>query len=106
MQNKKIIIIIAILTIRPFAFGQDSAAKNAQLLLEVDRNLNPESFESYRKLINIEPNGKKKEFVLFTVKMGKDRVAALFISPARPLCLTVSSGSLKAHSDLQFYRLF
>ena len=82
MQNKKIIIIIAILTIIPFAFGQDSAAKNAQLLLEVDRNLNPESFESYRKLINIEPNGKKKEFVLFTVKKGKDRVAALFISPA------------------------
>lgn len=82
MQNKKIILIIAILTIIPFAYGQDSAAENAQLLLEVDRNLNPESFESYRKLINIEPNGRKKEFVLFTVKKGKDKVAALFISPA------------------------
>ncbi len=53
-----------------------------QLLQEVDRNLNPESFETYRKLINIEPNGREKEFVLFTVKKGKDKIAALFISPA------------------------
>jgi outer membrane lipoprotein-sorting protein len=58
------------------------AIDNAQLLKQVDRNLNPESFESYRKLINIEPNGREKEFVLFTVKKGKDKVAALFISPA------------------------
>jgi len=53
-----------------------------QLLKQVDRNLNPESYESYKKLINIEPDGRKKEFVLFTVKKGKDKVAALFISPA------------------------
>lgn len=58
------------------------AADNNQLLEKVDRNLNPESFESYRKLINIEPNGREKEFVLFTVKKGKDKIAALFISPA------------------------
>ena len=54
----------------------------AQLLRKIDKNLNPESFETYRKLINIEPNGRKKEFVLFTVKKGKDKIAALFISPA------------------------
>ena len=53
-----------------------------QLLKQFDRNLNPESYESYKKLINIEPDGRKKEFVLFTVKKGKDKVAALFISPA------------------------
>ncbi len=53
-----------------------------QLLKEVDRNLNPDSYESYKKLINIEPDGSKKEFVLFTIKKGKDMVAALFISPA------------------------
>jgi hypothetical protein len=58
------------------------AIDNTQLLKQVDRNLNPESFESYRKLINIEPNGREKEFVLFTVKKGKDKIAALFISPA------------------------
>ena len=53
-----------------------------ELLKQVDRNLNPESYEAYRKLINIEPDGRKKEFILFTVKKGKDKVAALFISPA------------------------
>ncbi len=53
-----------------------------KLLEQVDRNLNPESYESYKKLINIEPDGTKKEFVLFTLKKGKDKVAALFISPA------------------------
>jgi len=53
-----------------------------QILIKVDRNLNPESYESYRKLINIEPDGRKREYVLFTVKKGRDKVAALFLSPA------------------------
>lgn len=52
------------------------------LLQRIDRNLNPESYESYRKLINIEPDGRSREFVLFTVKKGLDRVASLFLSPA------------------------
>jgi len=63
-------------------FLQVSATDDIELLRQVDRNLNPESYESYRKLINIEPNGRQKEYILFTVKKGKDRVAALFISPA------------------------
>jgi len=53
-----------------------------QILIKLDRNLSPESYESYRKLINIEPNGRKREYVLFTVKKGRDKVAALFLSPA------------------------
>src|SRR3972149_5340296 len=36
----------------------------------------------YRKLINQEPDGKKKEFTLFSVKKGTDKVAALFLAPA------------------------
>jgi len=51
-------------------------------LKQVDRNLSPETYESYRKLINIEPDGKKKEFTLFTVKKGVDKVVSLFIAPA------------------------
>ena len=58
------------------------AMDGTQLLKEVDRNLNPESYESYRKLINIEPDGRKKEFTLFTVKKGVDKVAFLFLAPA------------------------
>ncbi len=53
-----------------------------QLLKQVDRNLNPEAYESYRKLINLEPDGRKREFILFTVKKGEERVASLFLSPA------------------------
>ncbi|MBT4527975.1 MAG: outer membrane lipoprotein-sorting protein [Deltaproteobacteria bacterium] len=59
------------------------AQGTAQEWLEtIDRNLNPPQYESYRKLINIEPDGSKKEFVLYTVKQDKEKVAALFLSPA------------------------
>jgi len=71
------IILWALLTVIPL-----SAVDGNEILKKLDRNLSPESYESYRKLINIEPNGRKKEFVLFTVKKGTDKVAALFISPA------------------------
>ena len=59
-----------------------SAIDGTELLKKVDRNLEPESYESYRKLINIEPSGAKKEFVIYSVKKGKDQVATLFLSPA------------------------
>jgi len=52
-----------------------------ELLQEIDRRLQPESYEMYRKLINIEPGGDKKEFVLYTVKKGDDKVVALFLDP-------------------------
>jgi hypothetical protein len=52
-----------------------------ELLVSVDNNLQPESAEMYRKLINIEPDGDKREFVLYTVKKGKDKVAGLFLDP-------------------------
>ena len=58
------------------------AIDGTALLKKVDRNLNPESYESYRKLINIEPDGRKKEYTLFTVKKGVDKVASLFLAPA------------------------
>lgn len=56
--------------------------EGSQLLKQIDRNMNPDSFEMYRKLINVEPDGRKKEFVLFSVKKGLDKVAALFLEPA------------------------
>jgi outer membrane lipoprotein-sorting protein len=59
-----------------------AAADGNDILKKVDRNLEPESYEMYRKLINIEPDGTKKEFILFSVKKGRDKVAALFMAPA------------------------
>ncbi|MBW2330877.1 MAG: outer membrane lipoprotein-sorting protein [Deltaproteobacteria bacterium] len=73
--------IVAVFISLLFAAPAFATAPN-QLLEQVDRNLSPDSYETYRKLINIEPDGRKKEFILFTVKKGRDKVAALFISPA------------------------
>jgi outer membrane lipoprotein-sorting protein len=58
------------------------ALDGAEILRQADKNLNPDSFESYRKLINIEPDGTKKEFVLYTVKKGPDKMVSMFLSPA------------------------
>jgi outer membrane lipoprotein-sorting protein len=74
----KILIVIVTTLFTVPAYAVDGT----ELLKEVDRNLNPESYESYRKLINIEPDGRKKEYTLFTVKKGVDKVAGLFIAPA------------------------
>lgn len=66
-----------------FSFAASSvlALDGDELLRKVDRNLNPESYEMYRKLINIEPDGRKKEFVLFSVKKGRENILALFLDP-------------------------
>ena len=74
----RVISFILTLTIALPVYAIDGTA----LLKQLDRNLSPDSYESYRKLINIEPDGKKKEFTLFTVKKGLDKVASLFIAPA------------------------
>ncbi len=64
-----------------FAALPGLAADGNEILRKVDRNLEPESYEMYRKLINIEPSGAKKEYVLYSVKKGRDKVVALFLSP-------------------------
>ena len=62
-----------------------STSVNAQdankILEQVDSNLTPASYEMYRKLINMEPDGTKKEYVLYTAKKGRDRMVSLFLSP-------------------------
>ncbi len=67
--------------LRIVLFGATGLTGN-EILKQVDGNLNPETFEMYRKLINIEPDGKKKEFVMFSVKKGKEKIASVFLSPA------------------------
>jgi len=74
----KIIIVLLSLLVALPVYAIDGTA----LLKQVDRNLNPESYESYRKLINVEPDGRKKEYTLFTVKKGVDKVVSLFLAPA------------------------
>ena len=74
---KTLMVFLSLLVAAPL-YALDGTA----LLKQIDRNLSPESFEMYRKLINIEPDGKKKEFTLFSVKKGTEKIAALFLAPA------------------------
>src|SRR4030066_1556982 len=77
LMLKIIIAFLSLLVALP-VYAIDGTA----LLKEVDRNLNPKTNKSNRKPINIEPDGRKKEYTLFTVKKGVDKVASLFLAPA------------------------
>ncbi len=74
-------IIIAVLLLLSWPVSHVSAMDKNEILQVIDRNLNPSSYEMYRKLINIEPDGTKKEFVIYMVKKGNDRVASMFLAP-------------------------
>ncbi len=74
----KILTVVVVLLQATAVLALDGDA----ILKQVDKNLQPESYEMYRKLINVEPDGSKKEFVLYTVKKGPDKMVALFLSPA------------------------
>ncbi|MBI3112572.1 MAG: outer membrane lipoprotein-sorting protein [Ignavibacteriales bacterium] len=75
----KILISFVLMFLPIFSLhAQDANA----LLKTVDDNLMPESYEAYRKIINEEPNGSKKEFSFYTVKKGKDKIALLYLAPA------------------------
>lgn len=77
-MTKFLIALLMLLGISSPALGLEGN----EILRKVDRNLAPVSYESYRKLINVEPDGKRREFILFTVKKGNDKMASLFLSPA------------------------
>jgi outer membrane lipoprotein-sorting protein len=70
------------LLILAFAVANSFAEDASELLKKIDEKLTPESYEAYRKLINEEPDGSKKEFIFYTVKKGRDKVAMLYLSPA------------------------
>jgi len=75
------ISVVALALVMSFA-SPALSIDGVAILKQVDKNLQPESFESYRKLINIEPNGAKREFLLYTLKKGNDKIVSLFLSPA------------------------
>jgi outer membrane lipoprotein-sorting protein len=74
---KNLLMLIGWLLAAP-ALAIDGTA----LLQKVDRNLEPESYEMVRKLVNIEPDGTRKEFVLYSVKKSHDKLVAVFLDPA------------------------
>jgi len=54
---------------------------SAGILEDIDRKLTPVSAAMYKKLINIEPDGSKKEFLIFQAKKDKDKMVSLFLEP-------------------------
>ena len=60
---KKLLWLILWLVALP---GIAAGIDGTQILQKVDRNLEPEAYESYRKLIDIQPDGSKKEYVLYS----------------------------------------
>jgi outer membrane lipoprotein-sorting protein len=74
-MTKAMVLLICLV---PAAAG---AVDGTDILRKVDRNLEPESYEMYRKLVNVEPDGRRKEFVLYSVKKGRDKVLAIFLDP-------------------------
>ena len=69
---------IAALGERPVGAAIDGAV----LLRQVDRRLSPPSYDAYKRLINVEPNGRTREYLLYQIAEGREKVAALFLSPA------------------------
>ena len=74
---KKLLAFILYFIALPAAAALDGT----QILQKVDRNMDPESYESYRKLIDVQPDGTRKEYVLYSMKKGRDKLVALFLSP-------------------------
>ena len=58
-----------------------SLPDKAEALEKIDRSLNPESYVSYKKIVNIDTKGVKKEFVMYVGKLGADKVLGSFLSP-------------------------
>ncbi len=74
-------LCIAAFVVPTFTQSMTIDEEGNELLREIDKKLTPTSFESYRKLINIEPNGKKKEFVIYTAKKDNDKMVTTFLAP-------------------------
>lgn len=70
-MKKSFLILLTSLAL----FGAES------LLEQVDKKLSPSSADSYKKLINIEPDGSRKEFLLYQMKKDKDKIVSLFLQP-------------------------
>jgi outer membrane lipoprotein-sorting protein len=74
-------LLFLLLALAPSAHAVDGVA----ILRQVDANMWPDSYEMYRKLINVDSDGSRREYVMYTVKKGRDKVVNLFLAPAEEL---------------------
>jgi outer membrane lipoprotein-sorting protein len=82
MNTRLALFSVMVFTFMAALTDPAAALDGTAILQQVDRKMSPESYEMYRKLINVEPDGKSKEYVLYTAKKDQDKMIALFLSPA------------------------
>lgn len=80
-MRKTIISLVALLLMLG-ATASAHALTGEEILKAVDAKLQPGDLELYRKLINIEPNGNKKEYTYWFLRQDKDKIVTLFLAPA------------------------
>jgi outer membrane lipoprotein-sorting protein len=79
---RKILALLAMLAAAPVMASPAHALTGEEILKAVDAKLQPGDLEMYRKLINIEPNGNKKEYTYWFLRQDKDKIITLFLAPA------------------------
>lgn len=79
---KKIIIIAILATfiINIGVFAKEYTGN--EILKIIDKKLAPPNNEMYRKIINIESSGKKKEYTLYSATKDDDKIFSAFLEPA------------------------
>jgi len=85
MYRYIVLYFLIIFFIVPLIWAQERGSEETignDILKKVDEILTPGSVDFYRKLINEEPDGSKKEFIFYSVKKDRDKVAMLYLSPA------------------------
>ncbi|MBI4799528.1 MAG: outer membrane lipoprotein-sorting protein [Desulfarculus sp.] len=79
---RKFIVTLSSLAVLLTLPAAAQALGGPEILEAVDAKLQPGDLELYRKLINIEPDGTKKEYTYWFLRKDKDKIVTLFLAPA------------------------
>ncbi|MBI5521181.1 MAG: outer membrane lipoprotein-sorting protein [Desulfarculus sp.] len=79
---RKLIVPLSVLAVLLTLPAAAQALSGPEILQAVDAKLQPGDLELYRKLINIEPDGTKKEYTYWFLRKDKDKIVTLFLAPA------------------------
>mgnify|MGYP001825915847 CR=1 FL=1 len=71
------ILFLLLLVFATCTYGMDGG----DVLRQIDERMWPASYEMHRKLINVKSDGSKREYLMYTLKNGRDRVVNLFLAP-------------------------
>ena len=78
---RAVLFLFLALVLAPPAHALDGV----EILRQVDANMWPDSYEMYRKLVNVDSDGSRREYVMYTAKKGRDKVVNLFLAPPEDL---------------------